>query len=557
MPTALQIRPQLTTIGKLADPRMPLPQNCVLRDVLERHARATPDRCFVTFENGNFWTFAQLLAKTRQAAAALQKLGVRQDDKVLLWMPNGAEALRIWFAINYIGAVFVPINPVHRGRVLEHMIDNSGAQLMLAQASLIEGLECLQRVALRDVVSIGGLAKPIKGLTIHPAQVMDTHGCNPLQPARPIMPWDLQQVIYTSGTTGPSKGVMCSYLKAKMAEPAFDFLDANDRYLVNLPFFHVSGAAAVMDMLRRGGSVALVGPFSVSNFWSLARQSAATCCTLIGSMAQLLLNAADGPEDHQHGLRAVIILPLVASPEAFTKRFGCNVYTVFSMTEVASPIISSKNPTSAASCGRARTGVELRIVDENDCELAPGTIGELIVRSDIPWALSHGYLNSPQASAEAWRNGWFHTGDAFRCDEEGNYFFIDRMKDTIRRRGENISSFEVEVEVAAHPKVREVAAYAVPDPLGGDEVMVAVCLNEGAVLDWPELLNFLSLRMARFMVPRYLRRVHELPKTSTQKVQKLVLRAEGVTADTFDRVAAGFDLTVNAALAQSLVQIPS
>ena len=521
---------------------MPSPDTCVLRDVLERRAREMPDRCFVTFADGASWTFAELLAQTRRAAAGLQQLGVVQDDRVLLWMPNGADALRLWFAINYVGAVFVPINPDHRGRVLEHMIENSGARLMLAHAPLLERLEGLKPAALRDLVAIGGPARPVGSLNVHGADTLDAHGDQPLAPPRPLMPWDLQQVIYTSGTTGPSKGVMCSYLKAKGGEPAFDFLGADDRYLVNLPFFHVSGAAVVMDMLRRGGSVALVASFSASNFWSVARATGATCCTLIGSMAQLLLNSPPRPEDRDHRLRAVIILPLVEGSGTFTQRFGCDVYTVFSMTEVASPIVSARNPTQAASCGRARAGVELRIVDENDCELPCGAVGELMMRSDSPWALSHGYLNAPEATAAAWRNGWFHTGDAFRCDEAGNYFFVDRMKDTIRRRGENISSFEVEVEVSAHPGVREVAAYAVPDDLGGDEVMVAVCLKPGSDVDWPALLTFLGSRMAPFMLPRYLRRVNELPKTPTQKVQKVQLRAEGVTADTYDRVAAGFAL---------------
>jgi len=521
---------------------MPPPDTCVLRDLLERRAQETPDRCFATFADGTAWTFGQLRTQTRRAAAALQKLGVCQDDRVLLWMHNCPDALRLWFAINYVGAVFVPINPVHRGKVLEHMIGNSSARLMLAHAPLVERLEGLQHGTLSDVVSVGGQVGPVKGLNLHAAGTLDAHGSEPIAPLRPIMPWDLQLVIYTSGTTGPSKGVMCSYLKAKAAEPAFDFLGSNDRYLVNLPLFHVSGAAVVMDMLRRGASIALADSFSASNFWSLVRESGASCCTLIGSMAQLLLNSPPGPQDRQHGLKAVMILPMVTGSADFSERFGCDVYTVFSMTEVASPIVSPKNPTQSASCGRARTGVELRIVDVNDCEVPPGAVGELIVRSDIPWTLSHGYLNAPEATAAAWRNGWFHTGDAFRCDETGNFFFVDRMNDTIRRRGENISSFEVEIEVSAHPCVREAAAYAIPDPLGGDEVMIAICLKEGMAIEWSELLHFLSCRMAAFMVPRYLRLVAELPKTPTQKVQKSALRAEGLTADTFDRIAACFDL---------------
>jgi len=527
---------------------MPLPEACVLRDVLDLRASETPHRCFASFADGQCWTFAQMRAHTRRAAAGLQKLGVQQDDKVLCWMPNGAEALRLWFAINYIGAVFVPLNPDYRGRLLEHVIENSGARLMLTHAPLIERLDGLQHGALREVVAIGGLALPVGDLILHASEVLDQHGDEPLPPARRLMPWDLQQIIYTSGTTGPSKGVLCSYLKAQAGEAAYDYLGPEDRYLINLPLFHVSGAAMVMNMLRRGGSVALVAPFSTATFWQVVRDAQATCCTLIGAMASLLVRMPAAAGDCDHRLRAVIILPLTEDSMAFSKRFGCPVYTVFSMTEVAAPIVSAKNEALAGQCGQARAGVELRIVDANDCEVAHGTAGELIVRSDIPWALSHGYHNAPEATAAAWRNGWFHTGDAFRRDVAGNYFFIDRIKDSIRRRGENISSFEVEAEVCAHPAVAEAAAYAVSDQMGGDEVMVAVRLKPDHTLAWTELLRFLIPRMARFMLPRYLREVAELPKTPTQKVQKALLRAEGVTPDSFDRIAAGFDLRDDAAM---------
>lgn len=534
---------------KFSDPRIPPPEACVLRDVLDLRAAETPDRCFATFPDGTSWTYAEMRAQTRRAAAALQALGVRQDDTVLFWMPNGPDGLRLWFAINYLGAVFVPINTNYRGSLLEHVIRNSGARLMLAHAPLIERLDGLQHGALCDLVVMGDApATPISGLTLHNATVMDAHGDEPTAPARPLMPWDTQQVIYTSGTTGPSKGVLCSYLKALAGEGAYGPVDANDRYLVNLPLFHTSGTAVVMNMLRKGGSVAVVNPFSTATFWQVVRDTRATCCTLIGSMATLLVKMPPRADDRDHQLRSVTMLPLADDSRAFTERFGCDVHTVFSMTEIAAPIISPKNPTLVGSCGRVRPGVELRIVDEHDCEVAHGTVGELLVRSDIPWTLSHGYFNAPEATAASWRNGWFHTGDAFRRDEDGNYFFVDRIKDAIRRRGENISTFEVEAEVCAHPAVREAAVYAAPDPAGGDDVMVAVVFKPGETLEWNELLRFLSPRMAHFMVPRYLRRVDELPKTPTLKVQKAVLRAEGVTPDTYDRVAAGFDLKAHATL---------
>ncbi|MBT6276330.1 MAG: AMP-binding protein, partial [Chromatiales bacterium] len=189
-----------------------------------------------------------------------------------------------------------------------------------------------------------------------------------------------------------------------------------------------------------------------------------------------------------------------------------------------------------------RGGVDLRIVDEHDCEVPIGTVGELIVRTDAPWAMNAGYNRSPEATADAWRNGWFHTGDAFRCDDDGFYYFVDRIKDAIRRRGENISSFEVEAEVQLHPAVREVAAIGVPSPGGEDEVMIVVAVVDGQHLDPAELIGKLRGRMAHFMVPRYIRTVTELPKTPTQKVQKHLLKADGVTADTWDREAAGISV---------------
>jgi crotonobetaine/carnitine-CoA ligase len=212
------------------------------------------------------------------------------------------------------------------------------------------------------------------------------------------------------------------------------------------------------------------------------------------------------------------------------------------MTEISTPLVSEANPAKAGSCGRPRPGVELRLVDEHDCEVAPGSVGELLVRTDAPWALNSGYYKNPEATAAAWRNGWFHTGDAFRKDADGTYFFVDRIKDAIRRRGENISSFEVETEIAAHPLVNEVAVIPVPSELSEDEIMCVIAPAPGRTIDAKELIEFLVPRLPHFMVPRYVRIVDSLPKTPTQKNQKHLLRTEGVTADTWDREKAGIKI---------------
>ncbi len=246
-----------------------------------------------------------------------------------------------------------------------------------------------------------------------------------------------------------------------------------------------------------------------------------------------------GPQDRDHPLRMAFLVPLSESGIVFSERFGVEVYTLFNMTEIATPLISGRNPSRIGTCGRLREGVEARLVDEHDCEVPTGSVGKMILRMDCPWALSHGYNRDPEATANAWRNGWFHTGDAFRKHADGEFEFVDRLKDAIRRRGENISSFELEAVANTHPDVLETAAIPVPSEHGEDEVMIVAAPKPGCVLDPADLVDFLVPRVAYFMVPRYVRVVDALPKTPTSKVQKALLRQAGRTADTWDREAAG------------------
>jgi crotonobetaine/carnitine-CoA ligase len=335
--------------------------------------------------------------------------------------------------------------------------------------------------------------------------------------------------------------VLSSYLHLHtMSGPTgFPSLSADDRLLVNLPLFHVGGTVFVYGPLIFGGSLALVDGFSTESFWRVVRETGATATLLLGVMAPFLLRAPASDMDRTHSLRHVCMVPLAAESMEFHRRFGVDVYTCFNMSELDMPVISGANPEVVGSCGRARPGVQVRLVDANDCEVGDGEVGEMIVRDDVPWALNHGYHGNPQATAEAWRNGWFHTGDAFRRDAEGNYFFVDRMKDAIRRRGENVSSFEVEAEVACHPCVREVAAVAVRSELAEDEILIVVSPAAGARIVPADLIAFLQPRVAYFMVPRYVRVMDDLPKTPTAKVMKAQLRDEGITPDTWDRESAG------------------
>ncbi|AVO46141.1 AMP-binding protein [Phreatobacter cathodiphilus] len=522
--------------------------SCVLSNLIDRHAAATPDKAFVVLPDGGAVSYARLRAEVRAMARALQDLGVQQGEHVLVWMPNGLDVLRVWFAINYAGAVYVPINTAYRGGILEHVVRNSGARLMIAHGGLAGRLADIDRSALERVVVLGGERPDVPGLDVLGAEALASDGeVKPL--SRPVEAWDTQSIIYTSGTTGPSKGVLSSYahLHAMGTSLAAErdgtpFVGADDRFMVNLPMFHVGGTAPTYAMLACGGSISLLDAFETSTFWQTVEATGTTAVILLGVMASFLMKEPVRPGERDTPLANVIIIPLGAEGVAFRERFGMTTRTLFNMSEVSCPLIAEPNPTVVATCGKPRKGVQLRLVDAHDVEVAPGEIGELVIRTDAPWALNHGYNANPEATAAAWRNGWFHTGDAFRTDADGNYFFVDRFKDAIRRRGENVSSFEVELEVAAHPAVREAAAVAVPSEFGEDDILVAVSLAEGQSLDPADLIAFLKPRMAHFMVPRYVRIVDDLPKTPTRKVEKYLVRQSGLTPDTWDREAAGISI---------------
>ncbi|MEC9345296.1 MAG: AMP-binding protein [Pseudomonadota bacterium] len=530
------------------DSRMASPEDCVTRYLVDRWAAAQPDKVYAVFPDRSTWTYGAMRDLVRQTALGFQKLGIRQGDHVVSWLPNGPDALRVWYALNYIGAVYVPINTSYRGGILAHVVANSGASLIVAHADLAPRLAEVDRAALDTLVVLGGTLDNCADMKVLPGSVLapDSGELAPLQ--RTIMPWDTQSIIYTSGTTGPSKGVLSSYLhlyttgEVYSSTPGTDgrpLITTDDRYLLSLPLFHVGGTLPAHIMLALGGSISVVDAFNTQTFWKTVKETGVTFAILLGVMAQFLAKAPPVPEEKDNPLRTVMLVPFDFDPKEFCARFGVQCMTLFNMTEISCPLLSEVNPTRVHSAGKPRPGVECRVVDENDCEVGPGVVGELIIRADCPWTMNHGYYGNPEATARAWRNGWFHTGDGFRTDEEGFFYFVDRMKDAIRRRGENISSFEVETEVLAHPAVRECAAIAVKSDVSEDEVMIVVAPVAGQAIDQAALIEFLIPRMAHFMVPRYVRIVDNLPRTPTEKVQKVKLREDGVTADTWDRDAAG------------------
>ncbi|MEQ8393582.1 AMP-binding protein [Thalassobaculum sp.] len=512
---------------------------CVLRYALERHAQTRGADIFAVFDDGGRWSFADALAAVRTMAAGLQRLGVRQGDRVLIMLPNGALGLQAMFAANYIGAVMVPVNTAYRGALLEHVISDAGAALAVVHSEVLDQVLAVPTGPVKRIVVAGDdlPSRTSAAIEIHDQKVLldPSAELGPLE--RPIQPWDTQSIIFTSGTTGRSKGVLSSYLHSYTAmNPAtWTCTRADDRHLLHMPIFHIGGAFIASMALCVGASVAVVDRFRTDRFWSTVRRLEVTSVFLLGAMATFLLKQPPSEDDGRHPLRAVMIVPLDQAGPPFRQRFGVDVFTLFNMTEISTPLISGANPAKPNICGRPRPGVDVRLVDQHDCRVPDGTPGELVIRTDMPWTMTHGYHGRPEATAAAWRNGWFHTGDVFVRDADGDYAFVDRLKDAIRRRGENISSYEVELEILSHPDVREAAVVAVPSEYTEDEVLAVLAPVPGRTIDPAAIIAHLEPRLARFMLPRFIRVIDELPKTPTAKVEKHVLRSTGLTPECWDR----------------------
>jgi len=518
---------------------VPPRETCVLRYALERHAAERGDDTWAVFAHGERWSFAMTLSLVRATAAGLQRLGVRQGDRVLIMLPNGAMGLRAMLAANYLGAVMVPINTAYRGTLLANAIADAGAALAVVDPALLDRVLEVPTATLRSIV-VAGVEIPCPALTdvtLHDVSVLLDPGRPPDPPERPIEAWDTQSIIFTSGTTGRSKGVLSSYAHSFTAmNPAtWTCTRADDRHLLHMPIFHIGGAFIASMALCVGASIAVVERFRTETFWADVRRMQVTSAFLLGAMATFLLKAKPADHDREHPLRHVMIVPLGAAGPAFRERFGVDFYTLFNMTEISTPLISGPNPGKPGICGRPRAGVELRLVDAHDVPVPDGTPGELIIRTAAPWTMTHGYDGRPEATAAAWRNGWFHTGDVFLRDADGDFHFVDRLKDAIRRRGENISSWEVEAEILGHPDIREAAVVAVPSEHTEDEVLAVLSPVAGRRIEPAALIAWLEPRLPRFMIPRYVRVVDELPKTPTAKVEKHVLRAQGLSRPYWDR----------------------
>lgn len=510
----------------------------MLPRLLAGRARQTGDEvCLIEAETGRRTTYRELHSESLRLAAGLRRHGVGAGDTVATMLPHSVDTYRVWFGLGRLGALEVPIGTRYRGAMLAHIIRDSAAGVLIIDEQYVPqvrkvleeyGLPGVKKVIVRgeDAAGVSERVETLRMAEVATDLPGDESGFS--DPG----PHDLALVLYTSGTTGPSKGVLVPWGQVHatvMGVFPEGTLEPGKVLYGPFPPNHIGGRLFAGMGIEFGIPSVIRDTFSASAFWTDVKRHGCTSTALVSAMVTILLNAPAREDDRENPLNDVLMTPLVAEYETFQNRFGVRACTDYNMTEISVPTHSGWVVEDWRSCGRVRPGspgYELRVVDENDYPVRPGEVGELVCRTEEPWAMNAGYLGRPEQTAAAWRNGWFHTGDAFRVDEEGRYYFVDRMKDAIRRRGENVSSFEVEREVLDHPDVRECAAIGVPSELGEEDIKVFVVKRYGSALTGTGLIKYLRDRCAGFMVPEYVEFLDALPRTeATQKVKKADLRA--------------------------------
>src|SRR6266700_352720 len=519
------------------------PSDRILSTILTRQAERYRDRVLLV-SGETRWTYSQTVAVAAASAKLLVDAGIRPGDRVALMCSNRPEFLQVYLGCAWFGAIVVPINTALRGLQLSHIFRNSRPALLVVEAPFLAAVETIE----------ADVERPVRTWCI--GAMLATHGAKGRLAPLPTLgagasagaarPGDTVAILYTSGTTGPAKGVCCPQAQlfwwGIYSARALGIRDG-DVLFTTLPLFHTNALNAFYQAVLNACTYVLEPKFSASGFWAAARRHDATVAYLLGAMATILLAQPNTADDSTHRVRVALgggVPGQLHRP--FLEQFGVPLVDGYGSTETnfvfAGPIPSDRPGT----MGFLVDGVEARIVDPDDAELPEGQAGELVLRSSEPFAFATGYFGMPDKTVEAWRNLWFHTGDRVVRDPDGHYRFIDRMKDSIRRRGENVSSWEVEQAILSHPAVAACAIYPLPSELGEDEVAAAIQMEPDQSLEPVQIIRHCEGQIAYFAIPRYVRFVDQMPLTENGKIKKGALRDAGVTVDTWDREAAGVRL---------------
>lgn len=517
------------------------PSDRVLSTILAGQAERYGDRVLLVAGQTR-WTYAQTAAIAAASAQTLIEAGIKPGDRVALMCSNRPEFLQVYLGCAWLGAIAVPINTALRGLQLSHILRNARPALLVVEAGFLAAIEALDAdVDLPPLTWTIGAAAETRRIASLPLPALGSEA-----PAGAVRPGDTVAILYTSGTTGPAKGVCCPQAQlfwwGVYSARALG-IGEGDVLFTTLPLFHTNALNAFYQAILNGCTYVLEPKFSASGFWAAARAHNASVGYLLGAMASMLLAQPRTEGDTAHRVRVALgggVPPQIHRP--FRERFGVPLVDGYGSTEtnfVFAGAIPSDRP---GTMGYLAEGFEARIVDEDDSKLPDGQAGELVLRAREPFAFATGYFGMPEKTVEAWRNLWFHSGDRVVRDADGHYRFIDRMKDLIRRRGENVSSWEVEQIILAHPAVAACAIYPLPSDLGEDEVAAAVLLEHGQSLEPVDIIRHCEGKIAYFAIPRYVRIVSEMPLTENGKIKKGVLQQAGVTTETWDREVAGVRL---------------
>lgn len=489
--------------------------------------------------------YRELDAGSERVAAGFAALGLSGGDRVCVLMRSSVACLEVWFGLAKSGLVEVPINVSSGSYLLRYFLEHAGAKAIVCDAEFesqvrecASGVDSLAHLIVHED-GYGGRESQPGSLALHRLADLANHQPGDL---RPVKPTDAAVILYTSGTTGPPKGALLSHrANINLARHTVNLLGytAEDRLYSVFPLFHSNARyCSVMAAIEAGADLVLDRKFSASRFWDRCREVGVTAFNYQGAMMSILHKQPVRADDADNPVRIGFGAPCPSEIFAsFERRFDVRLTEIYGSTEVS--IVTDMPPCrrKIGTAGVASVNYEVAVVNERDEPVPPGVPGEIVTRPTKPGWMFDGYHAMPEATSWSWRNLWFHTGDRGFLDEDGYLTFLDRLKDTVRRRGENISSWEVERVVSGHPAVAQAAAFGVPSELSEENVMVAVVLAPGLKLEPAELIAHCEGSLTSFAVPRYVRVLPELPMTPSQRVEKYKLRAEGLTPDTWDREA--------------------
>lgn len=525
----------------------------LLSRLLEDRAAQYGERTFLNVKGEEPGiTYRGLDENANRFAGGLRALGLEKGRKLGVMLPNCAEYLYLLFGAAKIGAVTVPINTGYKGDLLAHVINNSDAEILVLDEQFVEtvsevgaGLTGLKTILVYSGTAASAKAVKIGSAPALPLKILFDGSTD--KPNADVRHTDPVMILYTGGTTGPSKGVVMTnhfyYFYARMVARSIGYAEEDVSYTC-MPLFHINAQiGSIVSALYAGAQAVLYERFRASTFWEEIRSSGATVFLGMGAVGNILMKNPPLPDDTDNRVRLAAIVPPPGDLAGFERRFELRViYETFGMTEGLIIPPRLYEPRRPGCCGKPVDDYQVKIVDDDDLPLDPGQTGEIVMRPREPYTMMSGYYKMPEATLEAFRNLWFHTGDLGYFDEDGFLYYVGRKKDAIRRRGENISAFEIESVVNQHPAVLESAAVAAPSELGEDDVKVVVVVKPGAQLAHEEVIRFCESRMGYFMIPRYVEFRDALPKNPSQRIEKYKLRKDGVNEATWDREKAGVKL---------------